>query len=43
MMASEEFGGCEMGRELTSAEEIQMEQESFSSFVLDLRLRDITN
>jgi hypothetical protein len=42
MMASEEeTGGCEMGCELTSAEEIQMEQESLSSSVLDLRLRDI--
>ena len=29
MMASEEeTGGCEMGRDLTLAEEIQMEQES---------------
>ena len=30
-----------MGCELTSAEEIQMEQESLSSSVLGLRLRDI--
>ena len=44
MMASEEeTGGCEMGRDLTSAEEIQMDQESFQLIFCALRLLDITN
>ena len=43
MMASEEETGD--GRDLTPAEEIQMDQlqEVFSSSVLALRLLDITN